>query len=92
MAGPNHPDILRIQHNYALNLMKLGRARKSQELLEDALRRVELYRQIYPMNARWKPAIQLFQEIEEDSTVREGDELWKIARHLEEKYDLESNS
>jgi tetratricopeptide (TPR) repeat protein len=90
-AGPDHPDVLRVQHNYALNLMKLGRTRKSQVLLEDALRRMEEHSEIHPMNARRKTAIQLFQEIEGDSTVREGDKLWKMARHLEDKYGLESN-
>lgn len=87
-VGPDHPDVLRIQHNYALNLMKLGRTRKSQELLEDALRRMEAHPEIHPMKARRRTAIQLFQEIEGDSNVREGDELWEMGRHLEDKYEL----
>ena len=87
-AGPDHPDVLRIQHNYALNLMELGRTRKSQELLEDALRRMEAHPELHPMNARRMIAIQLFQEIEGDSTVREGDRLWEMGRHLEDKYEL----
>lgn len=91
MAGPYHPDVLQIQHNYALDLMKLGRTRESQQLLVDVLRNMETQPETCRINARWRTAIQLFQEIEGDSTVREGDKLWKMGRHLEDKYGLESN-
>ncbi|CAO2658489.1 Nn.00g062120.m01.CDS01 [Neocucurbitaria sp. VM-36] len=92
VIGHNHPDVLRIQHNYALDMMKLGKIRQSQELLKDVLLRMEAHQEIYTMNTRRRTAIKLFEIIERDSTLGEGDELWEMARSLEENYGLESNS
>jgi tetratricopeptide (TPR) repeat protein len=88
-AGPHHPDVLQAQHRYALNLRKLGRTRESEQVLEDVLSRMESQPERHSMSARRRTATQLFREIKEDSTVREGDERWKMGRRLEDIYGLE---
>ncbi|OQU93582.1 Tetratricopeptide repeat-containing protein isoform 2 [Cladophialophora immunda] len=56
-AGPHHPDVLRVQHNYALNLRKLGRARESEQLLEDVLSRMESQPERHSMSVRRRTAM-----------------------------------
>jgi len=98
MLGPPHPDVLRIQRDYAQTLITLGKTQNARELrdqgldiLVNVLEHMEAHLDVHHMNTRRKVASLLCREIEGDMTIQEGDSLWERAKSLEDKYVLESN-